>query len=65
MMKKLHSEKTREIAAASLLNKKVRDNQCKLLGFTLIIAYLSCNNKTGQFHEKKITSENVLCSFIK
>ena len=26
MMKKLHSEKTREIAAASLLNKKVRNN---------------------------------------
>ena len=52
MMKKLHSEKTREIVAASLFNKKVRNNQCKLLGVTLIIAYLSYNNKEDQFHEK-------------
>ena len=58
-MKKYH-----EIAAASLFNKKVRNNKCKVLGVTLIIAYLSCNNKTGKFHEKKIKSENVLRSFI-
>ena len=44
-------EKTREIAAAYSYNKKIRNNQCKLLGVTLIIAYLSCNNN---FTKKKI-----------
>ena len=50
-MKKLLSEKIREIVAASLFDKKVRNNQCKLLRVTLIIAYLSFNNKEDQFHE--------------
>ena len=58
-MKKLHSEKNREIVAASLFSKKVRNNQFKLLGVTLIIAYLSFNNKEDHF-----TLENELRSVI-
>ena len=59
MMKELLSEKIREIVAASLFNKKVHNNQFKLLGVTLIIAYLSFNNKEDHF-----TLENELRSVI-
>ena len=53
MMKKFYFlKKTREIIADYLFNKKVRNKQYKVLGVTLIIAYLSCNNKAIQFHEK-------------
>ena len=65
MIRKYVFEKTCETNLAHSYNKKVRNNQCKLLGVTLIIAYLSFHNKAGEFHEKYFTLENVLRTYIK
>ena len=64
--KNLISEKTREIAAAYSYNKKVRNNQCKLLGVTLIIAYLYFNNNfTKKYLHRKMYSARLLSKFEK
>ena len=70
--KKVRNEdkKTHEIDLVHSYNKKVRNNQCKLLGVTLVIAYLSFCNKGGEFHEinflhRKMYSARLLSKFEK